>query len=66
MIFVALYAGKSTKEAKLIAVSIDPGLIKEVVAKMITEQATEWDDPAIEKLEEGRTNALKHILEKMS
>jgi hypothetical protein len=60
-VFVALYSGASVAEAKLIAVSVDPGLVAEVSAKLLKETECDEPDPVIARLERGRRSALRFI-----
>lgn len=59
--FIALYRGVSVREAKLIAVSVDPSLVAEVSAKILKEEPSESKDPIITQLEHGRKEALRLI-----
>jgi hypothetical protein len=60
MVFLALYSGRSINEARLVAVSADADLIKEVSARLLNEQ-DDNEDPAIVELEKGRRAALHQI-----
>ncbi len=62
--FVCLYRGESVSEAKLVAVSSDPGLIRDVAGRLLGEASDQFasPDPVIISITEGKKRALRHIL----
>ena len=60
--FVAVYRGRTIGEAKLVAVSVEPALVAEVVARLLEGQRPRPGDSAIGFLEQGRRKALQAIL----
>jgi hypothetical protein len=59
--FIGLYRGESVAEARLIAVSADPGLVADVSARLLTHQQDEEADPVVARLERGRRAALRLV-----
>jgi hypothetical protein len=60
MRFLVLYAGRTLSDARLVSVSSDRGLVREVAGRMLDDlPATK--DPALLPLEEGRKAALSAI-----
>ncbi len=67
--FVALYRGPSVSEARLVAVSSDAGLIRDVTARLINPLYADDEasaDPVIRSIDQGKRNALKHILREVN
>jgi hypothetical protein len=58
--FLALYRGESVNAAKLIALTAQPALVRELAARMLTESEDEAD-PVTAELERGRRRALQVI-----
>lgn len=67
--FIALYRGNTVADAKIICVSAEPGLVADVVNRLIVERSddgrasvgTHGNDPVLDALERGRTAALRLI-----
>lgn len=57
--FVAVYRGATIGEAHLLAVSTDPDLVRDVVARILGDRHEVITDPAVRALEEGRREALE-------
>ena len=57
--FVAVYRGATISEAHLLAVSTDPDLVRDVVARILGDRHEVITDPAVRALEEGRREALE-------
>jgi hypothetical protein len=61
--FLALYHGENTNRACMIAVSLNPELIRQVAHTMLHESnARQFDDAAIEALEQGKRRALSLLI----
>jgi len=60
--FLALYQGQTIGEAKLIAVSVEPRLVEQVVSALLDHQEPVAKDAAVAHFERGRRSALKAIL----
>ena len=58
--FLALYRGESVSAAKLIALTAQPALVRELAARMLAEPEDETD-PVTAELERGRRRALQVI-----
>jgi hypothetical protein len=59
--FVALYRGESVGAAKLIAVSAEPKLVRDLAARILAESEDEEPDAALRELERGRRRALQLV-----
>ena len=59
--FLALYRGQTIAEAKIVAVSADPGLVAEVSSRLLERPMAESQDPIIAQVEQGRRAALELI-----
>ena len=57
--FVAVYRGATISEAHLLAVSTDPDLVRDVVARILGGTHEVITDPAVRALEAGRREALE-------
>ncbi len=67
--FIALYRGPSVSEARLVAVSSDAGLIRDVATRLIgpsSEDDEASTDPVIRSIDQGKRSALKRILREAS
>ena len=60
MRFLVLYAGRSLSDARLVAVSEDRRLVREVAGRML-DNLPATKDPDLLPLEEGRAAALSAI-----
>jgi hypothetical protein len=56
--FLALYRGKAIRTAKLVAVTIDPGLVSMVADHLLRVPEAHTDDPILEALAQGERHAL--------
>lgn len=61
--FLALYRGRTVGEASLVAVSVDPELVREFAARLLEGQADPRVDPVIECIRDGRLRALRLVTE---
>ncbi len=66
--FIALYRGPSVSEARLVAVSSDAGLIRDVTAHLIgpSDEDDLSPDPVVRSIDRGRRAALRFILREAS
>lgn len=58
--FIAVYRGETVSSARLVTVSTDPGLVSEVVSRLLDARAVD-SDPAVAEVENGRRQALRVI-----
>jgi hypothetical protein len=61
--FVAVYRGQSIASARLIAVSAEPGLVRDVTGRILQEHPQDDADPVVATLEQGRRAAL-HLIKR--
>lgn len=64
--FIAVYRGKTIADARLISASSDPGIVSEVVARLLSDEQREIErasDPVLRPLAEGRRDSLRLIVE---
>jgi hypothetical protein len=62
--FIALYRGDTVSEAKLVAVSADPGTVADFACRLLGEPAPPQaadNDPVLASIERGRRRALRLI-----
>jgi hypothetical protein len=59
--FLALYRGDSVSAAKLIALTAEPGLVRDFAGRLLAEDEGEDSDPVLEELEGGRRRALQLV-----
>ena len=62
--FLALYRGRSVADAKLVAVSADPGVVADFATRLLNRTAPEDDDeedPVLAAIEGGRRRALRLV-----
>ena len=60
--FLALYRGPTVPQAKLVAVSADPRVIADFVARLLREEPPPTDDdPVLSAVERGRRRGLRLI-----
>jgi hypothetical protein len=59
--FVAVYRGPTISSARLVAVSVDPSLVTDVVDRVLGEADAAGDDPAAKAILRGRRAALRAI-----
>jgi hypothetical protein len=59
--FLAIYRGKSISTARIIAVSADPILVREVAAILLEEPAPADPDPVTRAVALGRRHGLRLI-----
>jgi hypothetical protein len=62
MKFVALYAGETLSNAKLIALTGDPEAVRAVAGHALKELRRTPSDPASRAVEAGRRKALQSVL----
>ena len=64
--FVAVYRGKTIRDAKMIAVSGDPALVAHVASELLDDPFClndAGDDPILSALNQGRRRALRLVQE---
>jgi hypothetical protein len=59
--FLALYRGDSVSSAKLLALSADPGLVRQFAAQLLDAPECQETDPVARELENGRRRALELV-----
>ena len=59
--FVALYRGETIAAAKLVAVSAEPRLVRDLATRILAEPEDEEPDAALQELERGRRRALQLV-----
>jgi hypothetical protein len=59
--FLAVYRGRTIGEARMVAVTADPGLVAEVVDRLLDHPQMDDDDPAVRAIDYGRVTALRLI-----
>ena len=59
--FLAVYRGRTIGEARMVAVTADPGLVAEVVDRLLSHPQMGDDDPVVRTIECGRVTALRLI-----
>jgi hypothetical protein len=59
--FLALYRGDSVSAAKLLALSADPGLVREFAGRLLENTEVREPDSVLEELENGRKRALELV-----
>lgn len=59
--FLALYSGQSLSSARLVAVSSDPSIVRDVAERLLHAPLAEDDDSVAVSLERGRRAALRLI-----
>ncbi len=58
--FLALYRGESVGEAKLLALTAKPAIVRDFASRLLAEPEGE-DDVVISELERGRRRALRLV-----
>jgi hypothetical protein len=59
--FLAVYRGRTIGEARMVAVSAEPGLVAEVVDRLLDHPQMDDDDPVVRAIDSGRVTALRLI-----
>lgn len=59
--FVALFRGKSMKDAEVVHVSSDPATVARVAESMLAQPQQATADPVLNSLQNGRRQALNAI-----
>ena len=59
--FVALYRGETIAGAKLVAVSADAGVVRDLATRILSEPTDEEPDAVLQELERGRRRALQLV-----
>lgn len=59
--FLALYRGDSVSAAKLLALSADPGLVRQFATRLLEASESQETDPVARELENGRRRALELV-----
>ena len=59
--FLALYRGKTVADAKMVAVTADPGLVAVVATHLLDTPQPHDEDAVVNTLERGRRAALRLI-----
>ena len=63
--FLAIYRGETIGSARLLAVSADPGLVADVITRLLAEEQGADEDPVLQKLASGKRGALREIQKEM-
>ena len=58
--FLALYRGETVSSAKLVAVTVNQALVREVASKLLDDMP-ENTDAVLQEVEQGRRSALRLI-----
>jgi hypothetical protein len=58
--FLALYRGDSVSDAKLVALTATPEVVRDFAERLLAEPETE-DDPVSLEVERGRRRALRRV-----
>ena len=59
--FLALYRGPSIEQARLVATTVDPELVKEFARRLLTKSESTEQDGALKALQDGRRQALQIV-----
>jgi hypothetical protein len=59
--FVALYRGETIAAAKLVAVSAEPALVRDLTARLLAEPEDGGADVVLQELELGRRRVLQLV-----
>jgi hypothetical protein len=59
--FVALYRGETIAAARLVAVSAEPALVRDLAKRILAEPENEEPDAVLQQLERGRRRALQLV-----
>jgi hypothetical protein len=59
--FLAVYRGRTIGEARMVAVTAEPGLVAEVVDRLLSHPQMDDDDPVVRAIDRGRVTALRLI-----
>jgi hypothetical protein len=59
--FLAVYRGRTIGEARMVAVTADPGLVADVVDRLLRHPPMDDDDPVVRAIDCGRGTALRLI-----
>jgi hypothetical protein len=59
--FVALYRGETVGAAKMIAISAEPDLVRDLAARMLAKPPEDQPDMVIRELEQGRRRTLELV-----
>ena len=63
--FLAIYRGRSIREAEIVAVTTDPAFVREVAGRILqttSQTTTDESDPVLRVIKRGRKSALKMIV----
>lgn len=58
---MALYRGETIAAAKLVAVSAEPGLVRDLAARILAEPEDEEPDAVLQELSRSRRRALQLV-----
>lgn len=59
--FVALYRGETVATSKMVAITSESSLVREVAEKLLLSPDADSKDPVIQEIEQGRRRALQLI-----
>ncbi len=59
--FIALYRGETIAAAKLVAITVNPELVRDFAARMLSEPEEQESDAVLRELERGRRRALRLV-----
>ncbi len=60
--FLALYRGSTVAEAKIVAVSADPALVRDVASYLLGEPEHHEEDAVVREIDRARRNALRLLV----
>ncbi len=63
--FIAVYRGRTASDARLIAVSADPGIVADVVGRILTAPERVTGDPVVQPIDRARRRALRLIRDQL-
>jgi hypothetical protein len=59
--FIALYAGQTVNSSEVLALTVDPRIVRDFDGRMLDQTPKVSSDAAVVSIEEGRRNALKSV-----
>jgi hypothetical protein len=60
--FIAIYRGRTASDARLVALTSDPGVVATVVGQMLADQSDlNGDDPVVDAIDRARRQGLRLI-----
>ena len=59
--FLALYRGNSVSAAKLLTLTAEPELVRDLAGRMLAEPGGQEPNPVLQQIEQGRRGALRQV-----